>query len=259
MDFSFICKYCDQLYEISFSSPEIKELIIKIKKNEKINISQIQDTKNSIENKMMQKSPVLAENPTNMNINDINGIDMCFVKIDRISILDIISHLDLILENKICDKCYKKLTEINEKEINKLNDEIKKIETTTNIIKKEISSNRNNYIGDISKISKIEDSKSQEEATQKLNQDNLQLEKELNENIEQLKKINKDEEDILNKINIIKLTMLSTTKDYGLEKSIQQKNQFEQVNLLNNNILNTLFDIQINDKYGVINGCKMIF
>lgn len=260
MDFSFICKYCNQLFEISFPtlSPEIKELIIKIKTNETINMSQIQDTKNSIESSLMNKETIITEDPTNMNINGINGIDMCFVKVDRISILDIISHLDLILENKICDNCYKKLTEINEIEIKKLNDEITKVEKVKNIIKKDISSNYSN-INNNSKITKLENSKSQEEATKKLNQDNDILQKELNNNIEKLKKINEDEEDILDKINDLKIDILLTSKDYELEKSIQQKNQFEQVTLLNNNILDSLFDIEINEKYGIINGCKMIF
>ena len=258
MDFSFICKYCDQLYEITLSQ-EIKELILKIKTNEKIDMAQIQDTKNSIENKMLNQSPILTENQTNLNINDINGIDMCFVNVDRISILEIISNLDLILENKICEKCYKNLAEINEKEIEKLNKEIAKVNSTTNLIKKEISLNSDNIIGEYSKTSKFDDLKSQEEATKKLNQDNNILQDELNENIEKLKKINKDEEDVLNKINIVRLALLSTSKDYELEKSIQQKYQFEQVTLLNNNILETLFDIQIGEKYGVINGCKMIF
>ena len=258
MDFSFICKYCDQLYEITLPQ-EIKEFILKIKTNQKIDMSQIQDTRNSIENKMLNQSPILTENQTNLNINNINGIDMCFVNVDRISILDIMSLLDLILESKICEKCYKKLEEINDKEIKKLNEEIAKVDSTTNLIKREISLNKDNIIGEYSKTSKFDDLKSQEEATKKLNQDNIILQNELNENIEILKKINKDEEDVLNKINIVKLALLSTSKDYELEKSIQQKNQFEQVTLLNNNILDTLFDIQIGEKYGVINGCKMIF
>lgn len=260
MDFSFICKYCNQLFEISFPtlSPEIKELIIKIKTNEKINMSQIQDTKNSIESSLMNKETIITEDPANISINGINGIDMCFVKVDRISILDIISHLDLILENKICDKCYKKLTEINEIEIKKLNDEITKVEKVKNIIKKDISSNSSN-INNNSKITKLENSKSQEEATKRLNQENDILQKKLNNNIEKLKKINEEESDILDKINDLKIDILLTSKDYELEKSIQQKNQFEQITLLNNNIMESLFDIEINEKYGVINGCRMIF
>ena len=49
------------------------------------------------------------------------------------------------------------------------------------------------------------------------------------------------------------------SRNLGLEKSIQQKNQFEQIALLNCNIFDSLFDIEINEKYGVINGCKMAY
>ena len=183
---------------------------------------------------------------------------MNFISIDKISILDIIKNLELILKNEICDNCYKELTSINEKEIKKIDEEISKLEKTKNILEKEISSNNEeenkNY-----KKSKIEDSKSQEEATKRLKQDNEQLRAQLNDNIEKLKTINEDEEKILDKINELKIDILLTSKDYELEKSIQQKNQFEQLTLLNSNIIDSLFDIEINEKYGIINGCKMIF
>ena len=250
MDFSFICKYCNKLFEISLESlsPEIKDLIIKIKNKEKKNISQFKDD--------ISKSTIFSEDPPNIKIN---GIDMSFVKVDRISLSEIISNLDLILENKICDNCYKNLTKINEMEIKKLEEEISNVDKAKNLLKKEISLNSENYKRSNSKITKIEDSKSQEEATNRLNQDNSTLYKELDNNIEKLEKINEKEENIFEKINDLKLDILLTSKDYELEKSIQQKNQFEQITLLNNNLLESLFDIQINEKYGVINGCKMNF
>ena len=250
MDFSFICKYCNKLFEISLESlsPEIKDLIIKIKNKEKKNISQFKDD--------ISKSTIFSEDPPNIKIN---GIDMSFVKVDRISLSEIISNLDLILENKICDNCYKNLTKINEIEIKKLEEEISNVDKAKNLLKKEISLNSENYRRSNSKITKIEDSKSQEEATNRLNQDNSTLYKELDNNIEKLEKINEKEENIFEKINDLKLDILLTSKDYELEKSIQQKNQFEQITLLNNNLLESLFDIQINEKYGVINGCKMNF
>ena len=250
MDFSFICKYCNKLFEISLESlsPEIKDLIIKIKSKEKKNISQFKDD--------ISKSTIFSEDPPNIKIN---GIDMSFVKVDRISLSEIISNLDLILENKICDNCYKNLTKINEMEIKKLEEEISNVDKAKNLLKKEISLNSENYRRSNSKITKIEDSKSQEEATNRLNQDNSTLYKELDNNIEKLEKINEKEENIFEKINDLKLDILLTSKDYELEKSIQQKNQFEQITLLNNNLLESLFDIQINEKYGVINGCKMNF
>jgi hypothetical protein len=184
---------------------------------------------------------------------------MSFVKVDRSSLSEIISNLELILENKICDNCYKNLTKINEVEIKKLEEEISNVDKAKNLLKKEISLNSENYRRSNSKITKIEDSKSQEEATNRLNQDNSTLYKELDNNIEKLEKINEKEENIFEKINDLKLDILLTSKDYELEKSIQQKNQFEQITLLNNNLLESLFDIQINEKYGVINGCKMNF
>ena len=61
---------------------------------------------------------------------EINGIDMSFVKVDRISIREIITNLNMILENKICDLCYKELSRINREEIKKLNEEINQIEKT---------------------------------------------------------------------------------------------------------------------------------
>ena len=256
MDFSFICKHCNNLYEISLSSlpPEVKDLIVKIKTDEKMNMSQIKD-KNTLINSKNNNTTIFSGNIPNFKVN---GINMNFISIDKISILDIIKNLELILKNEICDNCYKELTSINEKEIKKIDEEISKLEKTKNILEKEISLNNEeenkNY-----KKSKIEDSKSQEEATKRLKQDNEQLRAQLNDNIEKLKTINEDEEKILDKINELKIDILLTSKDYELEKSIQQKNQFEQLTLLNSNIIDSLFDIEINEKYGIINGCKMIF
>ena len=249
MDFSFICQYCNKLYEISFESlsPEIKDLIIKIKTKDKQNLNQ---------NKEDIRSTIFSENPP---YYQMNGMDMSFVKIDRISIGEIISHLDLILEKKICDNCYKHLTKLNEVELKTLSEEISKVEKMEKFLKKEILTNSENNNDNNLKISKNEDFKSQEEATDTLNKANEVLQKELNNNIEQLKKINEEEKKILDKINDLQIDILSASKDFELEKSIQQKNQFEQITLLNSNILDSLFDIEINEKYGVINGCKMIF
>ena len=250
MDFSFICKYCNKLYEISFESlsPEIKDLIIKIKNKDKKDIDKIEEN---------NKSTIFSENPPYFQIN---GMDMSFVKVDRISIGDIISNLDIILEKKICDNCYKRFTKINEEEIKKLDEAIARVDKVKSLLQKDISLNvENDIINNNSKISKIDDYKSQEEATKILNENNTILQNELNNNIEKLKNINEKEAKILDKLNDLKIDILSISKEYGLEKTIQQKNQFEQITLLNTNILDTLFDIDINEKYGVINGCKMIF
>ena len=230
MDFSFICKCCNNLFEIAFDtlSPEIKDLIIKAKNKDKENIAEL--------NEQMTKSTIFEE----------NGTDMSYVKIDRVSFSEIMSNLDVILENKICNNCYKKLTKINEIELKKLNQEISKVDKAINLIKKEVS--LNNEINDKSKKTKLEDSKSQEEATKRLNEDNAALQEELNKNIEELKKINEKEETILEEINKLKTDIILTSREYELEKSIQQKNQFEQINLLNCNILDSLFDIAINEK-----------
>ena len=250
MDFSFICKYCNKLYEISFESlsPEIKDLIIKIKNKDKKDIDKIEEN---------NKSTIFSENPPYFQIN---GMDMSFVKVDRISIGDIISNLDIILEKKICDNCYKRFTKINEEEIKKLDEEIARVDKVKSLLQKDISLNvENDIINNNSKISKIDDYKSQEEATKILNENNTILQNELNNNIEKLKNINEKEAKILDKLNDLKIDILSISKEYGLEKTIQQKNQFEQITLLHTNILDTLFDIDINEKYGVINGCKVIF
>ena len=134
MDFTFICKYCNKLFKISLESlsPEAKDLIIKIKNNEKEK-QNISHFKNDI-----SKSTIFSEDPPNFKIG---GIDMSFVKVDRISVLDIISNLDLILENKICDASYKSLTKINEIEIKKIQEEISKVDKVKELLKKEIYSN----------------------------------------------------------------------------------------------------------------------
>ena len=180
------------------------------------------------------------------------------MKVDHIYIKDIIYHLDSILKNKICDKCYEKLTKVNEVEIKKLNDDISKVEKTKKFLTEEISGEELDF-GDNLLDTIIEDSKSQEDAIKRINEGNASLQDELNKNIEKLKKINEEEEKVLNKINELNIDLLMASRDCGLEKSIQQKNQFEQVALLNCNIFDSLFDIEINEKYGVINGCKMIF
>jgi len=253
MDFSYVCKYCNKLFEISLQDlpPEIKDLIIKVKLTEKEKMSKSNINPNLIDG----QSNLFSENPPNM---EINGIDMSFVKIDRISISDIITNLNIVLNNKICDLCYKKLSKINEEEIKKIDNEIKKIEKIEKILNKEIELNKNEISEEV-KNSKFEDAKAQEEASKRLNEDNLKLQNEFDDNLEKLKNINLEEENILDEMNKLNLDSLLTSKDYEIEKSIQQKNQFEQICLLNSNILEFLFDIQVNEKYGSINGCRMQF
>ena len=248
-----MCKYCNKLFEISLSElpPEIKDLIIKVKLTEKENLTKSHINPSLINN----QSNLFSENPPNM---EINGIDMSFVKIDRISIKEIITNLNIILNNKICDFCYKKLSKINKDEIKRMDNEIKKIEKIEKILNEEIESNKNGVSEDL-KNSKYEDAKAQEEASKRLNEDNLKLKNEFDNNFEKLKQINLEEEKILDDVNKLNLDSLLISKDYEIEKSIQQKNQFEQICLLNSDILEFLFDIQVNEKYGSINGCKMQF
>ena len=253
MDFSFTCKYCNKLFEISLSDfpAEISALIIKVKASEKENLAKSQLNPSLINS----KSTLFSENPPKM---EINGIDMSFVKIDRISVSEIITNLNIVLENKICDICYQKLSKINEEEINKINEEISQIEQIEKIIKKEIELNKNDINEEIKK-NKLEDAKAQEEASKRLIEDNLKLQNEFDNNVEKLKQINLEENQILDEVNKLNIDLLLTSKNYELEKSIQQKNQFEQICLLNSNILEFLFDIKVNEKYGIINGCKMQF
>ena len=248
MDFSFKCKYCNELCEISLSSlqPEAKDLIINMKLNNKGNIDQLKDDK-SLVHSINSQSTIFSGN-----------LDINYVKIDHIYIKDIIFHLDSILKNKICDKCYEKLNKVNEVEIKKLNEEISKVEKTKTLLTEEISNEDLDFSDNLLNTIK-EDSKSQEDAIKLINDGNASLQDELNKNIEKLKKINEEEEKVLNKINDLNIDLLMASREVGLEKSIQQKNQFEQIALLNCNIFDSLFDIEINDKYGVINGCKMIY
>ena len=253
MDFSFTCKYCNKLFEISLSDlpAEISALIIKVKAAEKENIVKSHLNPSLISS----KSTLFSENPPKI---EINGIDMSFVKIDRISVSEIITNLNIVLNNKICDICYQKLSKINEEEINKINEEISQIEQVEKIIKKEIELNESGVDEEIRK-NKLEDAKAQEEASKRLIDDNLKLQKEFDNNVEKLKQMNLEENQILDEINKLNIDTLLTSKNYELEKSIQQKNQFEQICLLNSNILEFLFDIKIKEKYGIINGCKMQF
>jgi hypothetical protein len=197
------------------------------------------------------QSTIFSENPQSMD-------DMNAVKVDRISVSDIITNIDIIINNKTCHLCYKKLSKLNEEEINNINAEIKKIEKMKKILTKEIESNKDE-IRDEEKEEKKEDAKAQEEASKRLIEDNIKLQKEFDKNIEILKNINEEEKKILDEVNKLNLDTLHISENYEIEKSIQQKNQFEQITLLNNNLLESLFDIQINEKYGVINGCKMNF
>ena len=244
MDFSFKCKYCNELCEISLSSlqPEAKDLIIQMKLNKENDLGQIKDDKSFV-----SQSTIFSGN-----------LDINYVKVDHIYIKDIIFHLNSILENKICDKCYQKLNKVNESEIKKITEEISKIEKTKTFLIEEISNEKLDFSDDL--INKnIKDSKSLEDRIKTFNEDNASLENELNKNIEKLKKINEEEEKVLNKINELNIDYLMESRNLGLEKSIQQKNQFEQIALLNCNIFDSLFDIEINEKYGVINGCKMAY
>ena len=249
IDFSFVCKYCNKLYEISLSDldREIIDLILKAKLNQSKNLA-----KSVINNNLStSQSTIFSENPQSMD-------DMNAIKVDRISVSDIITNIDIIINNKTCHLCYKKLSKLNEEEINNINAEIKKIEKMKKILTKEIESNKDE-IRDEEKEEKKEDAKAQEEASKRLIEDNIKLQKEFDKNIEILKNINEEEKKILDEVNKLNLDTLHISENYEIEKSIQQKNQFEQICLLNSNILEFLFDIQINDKYGAINGCKMQF
>ena len=125
MDFSYICKYCNRLFEISLEKlpAEIRALIIEVKSNEKENLKK----SNIDQNLIKAKSSVLSQNSPSSNM-EINGIDMSFVRVDHISISDIITNLNLILKDKICDSCYKKLSKINEDEIKRIDEEMTKLD-----------------------------------------------------------------------------------------------------------------------------------
>ena len=258
MDFCFTCQYCNQLFEISLStfSPEIRDLIIKIKNSDNSSQISINDFLEVSQNKIdTKKSNNLAQSKT---VPVMKGLDMSSIKVDGMSITEIISNIDLFIENKICSNCYTKFTNLNENEIKNIEDEITKVKKVNQVLEKEIKLN-NNDINDKVMMSKLKGSKSQEEATERLNEDNKILIQQLNSNIEKLKKLNENESKLLGEINDLKIDTFLTSKEYEYEKTFQQKNQFEQITLLNTNVYDILFDIQINDKSGSINGCRMIF
>ena len=198
IDFSFVCKYCNKLYEISLSDldREIIDLILKVKLNQSKNLA-----KSVINNNLStSQSTIFSENPQSMD-------DMDAVKVDRISVSDIITNIDIIINNKTCHLCYKKLSKLNEEEINNINAEIKKIEKMKKILTKEIESNKDE-IRDEEKEEKKEDAKAQEEASKRLIEDNIKLQKEFDKNIEILKNINEEEKKILDEVNKLNLDTL---------------------------------------------------
>ena len=227
MDFSFICKYCNKSFEIPLD-PETKDFIIKYKHQEK-------------------------------NTENNNDLDMKLVKIAGISVPEISSNIDIIIESKICDNCYKNLKSQIDDQISDINKEIQNVDQAEKIIENELNSPEYEKILKIN-IENLEKQKiATEERVNTLNSENDKLQSEFDDLLKELKSIKKLEEETFDKYNKVEIEAIQTSNEFSIEKANQKNRQIEQLNLLNTNIFDSLFEIQINERYGIINGCKMVY
>ena len=227
MDFSFVCKYCNESFEIALD-PETKDFITKYKQQEK----------------------------NNENNNDL---DMKLVKVAGVPIPDISSNIDIIIESQICDNCYQKLKIEVDDQIKDINSEIQNVDQAQKIINNELNSQEYTKYLKLN-IDNLEKQKiATEDRVNTLNSDNDTLEFEFHDLLDELKSIKKLEEETFDKYNKVEIDAIQTSGELANEKTTQKNRQIEQLNLLNSNIFDSLFEIEINERYGIINGCKMAY
>ena len=173
-------------------------------------------------------------------------------------ILDNTSNLKIqkAIENRICSNCYKEIIKQKKEELDLIQNKIRDID---NIIKtidiqmgksvfmallntniNDLKNENNKVINNFNSLKKIQN----------------ELENQIGIKLNELKKIKNDEKNIWSLFEGIENEIILISKNINLERVNLSINENIQINLLKTNIFNLLFELEVNECYGSINGIK---
>ena len=160
------------------------------------------------------------------------------------------------IENQICSACYKEIIKEKKEELNRIQNKIRDID---NIIKtidiqmgksvfmallntniNDLKNENNKVINNFNSLKKIQN----------------ELENQIGIKLNELKKIKNDEKNIWSLFEGIENEIILISKNINLERVNLSMNENIQINLLKTNIFNLLFELEVNECYGSINGIK---
>ena len=160
------------------------------------------------------------------------------------------------IENQICSACYKEIIKEKKEELNRIQNKIRDID---NIIKtidiqmgksvfmallntniNDLKNENNKLINNFNSLKKIQN----------------ELENQIGIKLNELKKIKNDEKNIWSLFEGIENEIILISKNINLERVNLSINENIQINLLKTNIFNLLFELEVNECYGSINGIK---
>ena len=160
------------------------------------------------------------------------------------------------IENQICSACYKEIIKEKKEELNRIQNKIRDIDNIIKTIdiqmeKSEFSALLNANINDLeNENNKVIDNFNTLKQTQK------ELEKQIEIQLNELKKIKNDESNIWSFFEGIENEIILLSKSLNLERVNLSMNENIQINLLKTNIFNLLFELEVTECYGIINGIK---
>ena len=160
------------------------------------------------------------------------------------------------IENQICSACYKEIIKEKKEELNRIQNKIRDIDNIIKTIdiqmeKSEFSALLNANINDLeNENNKVIDNFNTLKQTQK------ELEKQIEIQLNELKKIKNDEWNIWSFFEGIENEIILLSKSLNLERVNLSMNENIQINLLKTNIFNLLFELEVTECYGIINGIK---
>ncbi len=173
-------------------------------------------------------------------------------------ILDNTSNLKIqkAIENRICSNCYKEIIKQKKEELDLIQNKIRDIDNIIKTIdiqmeKSVFSALLNANINDLeNENNKVIDNFNTLKQTQK------ELEKQIEIQLNELKKIKNDESNIWSFFEGIENEIILLSKSLNLERVNLSMNENIQINLLKTNIFNLLFELEVTECYGIINGIK---
>ena len=166
--------------------------------------------------------------------------------------------IENLKKNEICDLCYEKLSEKYQNYSIKLDDDLEAIDKKIN----DFNDYLNNYENldkilklDINEL-KLRDIKSQN-TLENLEKEYSELNKELSIILKEYNSIVSEEKIIKKNLYNLEDDLIQNSKEKNQLKNVTLINKNKQNNLLKDNIYDLMFNIEIYEKYGTINGINM--
>ena len=167
------------------------------------------------------------------------------------------SKIQKAIENQICSNCYKEIIKQKKEELERIQNKRNDIDNIIKTIdiqmeKSEFSALLNANINNLeNENNKVIDNFNNLKQTQN------ELEKQIEIQLTELKKIKNEESNIWSFFEGIENEIILLSKNLNLERVNLSINENIQINLLKTNVFNLLFELEVNECCGSINGIKL--